>query len=424
VVDTARNPILARLEQAHDTWTAFARDPDARLLIWTADDNEYALLDAFVAQECAAEAATTPDLFVHLQTPFEGARHGCALARELIDQYDELARAGVEGPLWRPPATRASDDDVETLITVLTSFRGHHVPTCGPKLALWLDPRSISAHDAYTLWLQRAALRSDGALRWMIVAEDGSPECALAKVHPREVSVRACDFDLPGALVQLANDGSAEPGARFRGLQAQLAQQLAAGDLRAARELATGASALALAQGWPLLAASTQMMFAASSTAAHEALAAYAEADRLAALHEELPSQPAALARRVRLQLRFGQGAVLLRERVFKLASDIYEQAAQLAEALAEPALAIDALRLASLCHDQVGQTRQAWTLGERALKLACGLDAAALAHSSTPSLAQQMLAFCERHPDYAHYRRPLESRVSRLLGSHWREAN
>jgi hypothetical protein len=176
----ARNPI----ERTHDIWTAFARDDEARLLIWLADEDALGLLDAFVARECDPDAATTPDLFVQLRSPFVGERHGLALIGELVTQYEELARAGLVGPLWRPPVVHAARDDVEALLRVLTSFRAHHVPASSrAKLAVWLDPDSVQARSAYVHWLERALLHSSNAIRLMIAAAPGAPECALARTH-------------------------------------------------------------------------------------------------------------------------------------------------------------------------------------------------------------------------------------------------
>lgn len=176
----ARNPI----ERTHDIWTAFARDDEARLLIWLADEDALGPLDAFVARECDPEAATTPDLFVQLRSPFVGDGHGFALIEELVTQYDELARAGVVGPLWRPPTLQAARDDVAALLRLLTSFHAHHVATASnAKLAVWLDPERVHARDAYVLWLERALRQSSNAIRLMIAAEPGAPECALARAH-------------------------------------------------------------------------------------------------------------------------------------------------------------------------------------------------------------------------------------------------
>lgn len=105
------NPILERIDQIHDVWTAFVQQPASRLLIWLMAENEASLIDAFVGHECDAATAKTPDVFVQLQAPFAGAGYGDALAHELVSNYRELT--DLAEPRWRAPKWSAREDDVQ-----------------------------------------------------------------------------------------------------------------------------------------------------------------------------------------------------------------------------------------------------------------------------------------------------------------------
>lgn len=420
---TETNPIRDRLAQIHDVWTAFVRQPASRLLVWLAAENEASLIDAFVGKECDADSAETPDIFVPLQAPFEGPGYGLALAHELVSNYE---RTDFAGPRWRAPATR--EDDVQALLGVLNSFRAHHVES-EAKLAVWLDPVAVSSHAAFVLWLHRLAVDAPPELRFMVIVDQASSQYAtLSAVAPEQVRVEPCGFELPLALEQLAqNAGRTEPGARFRCLQVQLARHLADGEPTQAAALGAAATELAESQGWPQLAATAQLMVASAHVSAskpHQALRAYAEVDRLGV------ADGSASGSRLRLQARFGQGALLLAENALELAAKAYEAALLLAEQLGDTALAVDACRLASFCRAELGQVDAAWEVGTRGLRLGAGLDENARRVSTTPHLARQLVSFTERHRAYATHRRPLIDRLVKLFGVDWavelsaREAN
>lgn len=227
-----------------------------------------------------------------------------------------------------------------------------------------------------------------------------------------------CNFALPQALEELAqNAGRSEPGARFRCLQMQLAKRLADGQLKEAVALGAAATELAKAHGWPQLAATTQLMLAsayASASMPQPALTAHAEVERLGA------EEGSALGTLLRLQARFGQGALLIAEAAWQLAAVAYEAALSLAEQLGDTSLAIDACRLASFCRAEFGQPDAAWAHGTRGLKLGAGMDESARRNSTVPYLARQLVRFTERHRAYASQRIPLNDQLVKLFGVDW----
>jgi len=428
------SPITARLAQLHEQWRFFTQSKDARVLIWQAADEERALIDAFVAKECEADSADTPDIFLQLSTPFHiDSEHGHALTTELRSVYDEASQLPVaeQSVLWRRPTSRQSTGDVEAFVHALASLRSHLVATDGPStLAVWLMPSEVRSWEGYLLWLHRLAHKVPPNIRVLVVDQKEAPQyAALAKVDPVRVLEKACELSVLAAIEELAAAADRDTaGGAFRALQTECAARLATGNLDAAVRAGTSGSELAKAQGWPHLAAVTSMMLAAAYSAQkkpNEALAAYAAAERLGAereAQESASTQEPAYGTRIRLQARLGQGAVLLSCSAYKYAAVAYEQSAVLAHQLADAPTELDACRLASFCHSELGDAKAAWDLGSRGFQLGVGMDEETRRSSTLPYLAEHLLRLTERHGAYSAHRRPLEKHLANLLGAAWRD--
>lgn len=434
------NPISLRLQELLEQWLAATSLPAVRLLCWIASDDEAHAIDAFVSQECAPDTANLPDLFVQLTTPFLAQPgHGYRLSTELLAQYDEARAEPVQTsaePVQGAWQCGASTDcsDAQTFVRLLESFAAHHLPPgSSGRLAVWLAPSEVSRPDAYMLWLQRVVRLAPAQLCFLAVDALDAPHYApLAEVESERVVRRACQLSLAAASGEALQAAStAGPDARFRAAQAACSESLAAGDAAAADTHARAALALATQQGWPQLAAVVQMMLAASYTAAskpHDALRAYAEAERLGSERERQENDATAtaadgdgverLACMLRLHARLGQGGILLGQRSFNIGAVVYEEAASLARKCADARLELDALRLASLCRAELGEARSAWQLGMQGMQLGIAMDDETRKSSSLPYLADQLVRFTRQHGAYAAHRKPLEAQLDKLLGA------
>jgi hypothetical protein len=422
------------LAQLHEQRRIFTQCKDARLLIWQAADEEHALINAFIAKECEAESADTPDIFLQLSTPFRSdSGHGHALTTELHTLYEEASQLRVadQSVTWRSLPSGRSTDDIEAFVSVLLSLRSHLVAADGPStIAVWLLPNEVGSWGAYLLWLHRLVQKLLPNIRVLVVDHREAPQYApLAKADPLRVREKACDLSVLAAIEELATTaGTDTPGGAYRALQAACAARLAEGDLDGAVRAATSASELAKEQGWPHLAAVTSMMLAAAYGAQkkpNEALAAYAEAELLGVAREAQESASTdepAFGTRIRLQARLGQGAVLLSCGAYKYAAVAYEQSAVLAHQLADAPTELDACRLASLSHSELGDASAAWELGSRGFQLGIGMDEETRRSSTLPYLAEHLLRLTDRHGAYSAHRRPLEAHLTKLLGAAWRD--
>ncbi|HYO56244.1 hypothetical protein [Archangium sp.] len=107
-----KNAVERRLELLHAQWTEFAHLPEARLLRWVVEPDEVRMVEAFLHKEGDERMGECPDLFLHLEEPFdEPARYGYAL-REALVRMEEESRAGLEEEGlggWRCPPVKEGE---------------------------------------------------------------------------------------------------------------------------------------------------------------------------------------------------------------------------------------------------------------------------------------------------------------------------
>lgn len=437
------NAVTTRLDKLHHQWTQFVEDETARLLVWRAADGEQTMIDVFVDQEGDAELATTPDLFLQLRSSFAHERaHGYALAGELVAQYEQLIAEDAElaADAWVAPRLDSSRDDVQLLLRVLASFREHHLRSASSaKLAVWLAPDQVSSPEAYGTWLARLIENGPEQVRFVVVEEQAADRVVRAGARVR---TRACELQMMSALAEVAEQIEEQtPDVQFAKLETQLGKCLERGDLEQAARQAQTAVEFAQAQGWPQLAGIVHMTLAAGYAGQQkttDALASYSEAERCGALAEareaeakrnaatsaeaRAPTAPSA-GQLVRLHAWLGQGALLFMERAYELSAKVYEQAAELATAGAQTSVALAAYRLASRSRSELGEADAAWTLAMRGFQLGLELDGETLRDSTFSDLAEHLLHLTERHAAYGAHRRPIEARLTELLGADWRAA-
>jgi tetratricopeptide (TPR) repeat protein len=370
------DPLQRRLDQLHNQWVTFADDPHARLLVWTTSEDERGMVEAFVARECDARRAATPDLFLQLCTAWTGqSGHGARLCEELNEQ---AAEADVE---WCHAAREGAD--LDALLGALTSLRRR----LGERmLAVWLESSDIDV-DGYLLWLQRLVHAAPEGIRFLVVGEGYR---VLAQAEPQRVHEVECDLDMPGAFEEVADrKGGHTPDDLFLRLQMRLNAQVAACDLEGARRTTERAVALAEEQGCAELGAAVQLILGGAYAGAAnyvEAVAAYREAGRHAAGAKE-----ATTAQRMQLVAGMGCGSVLFGAGAYGPASDCFLRAAALAGDLGDGPSELDGYRLAAACAAELGEREQAWRHGVQGVRAAAKLEPAQREHSTLHALAEQL---------------------------------
>ena len=138
--------------------------PEARVLCWLCEPDEFAMIDAFVATEDEPDIARTEDLFVPLDAPFAAGRYGAALLAEFTEKAAAL-HAGLEDESvkpWEPPAVAPGAQDPQPFLQACQSFIEHY--QLPGLLALYLTPPAeVSDMGALLAWRPSSSTSPEGS---------------------------------------------------------------------------------------------------------------------------------------------------------------------------------------------------------------------------------------------------------------------
>jgi hypothetical protein len=270
----------------------------------------------------------------------------------------------------------------------------HNLPR---HLVLVLRPSSVADHAAYLSWLQRFAAATPANVRAIVVDSQGdNPFGSLAASLPERVLVESAGLEMSAALLELcqrAGGGAdATPGGRFRIEFLRMCQALREGVTPRALALAQSAAATAAATGTDSLVVAVHFTLAAALAGAGQGEAArvrYAQAESCALQADTSEPAERETARRLRLQARLGLGATFIADAQWEQGAAYWETTAQLALADGELAVALDAYRLCSFCHEQRPTPDEAWRTALEGLQLARRLEPPARSVSSFAHLCE-----------------------------------
>jgi tetratricopeptide (TPR) repeat protein len=251
----------------------------------------------------------------------------------------------------------------------------------------------------------------------------------LAEAMPAEVKTIKPDLDMPAAYLDLARgNGKGGSGVSFRLNFVALTQAAANNDLVKVKQHAASALAIAQEHGWPHMQIAVHMALAATQLGArqpNEAIAAYRAAGAIAA---DATGKGDAVALKLLLQTKLGEGAALVSDARHADAAKIYEEAAALAQKSEDHLMAMESWRMAAYCHEQIKETESSFRCGIVALNTAERLDAETRTNSTLPYVGQGLLRLLQ--PKGRLFRRAtredearaehVRSRMARLAGPDW----
>jgi len=420
------NPVMQRLEQLSGQWLEFAERPEARVLCWLVEPDEYAMVNAFVAMEDDDRAGQTEDLFVPLTAPFVAGHYGEVLLREFMDKASSLY-AGLNDasePAWQPPRAGANSPDPLPFLQACQSFIGHY--KLPGLLAIVLTPAEIADYAAYQQWLDivtRTALPKIDKLRLVVLDDKRAPALGLlVQAQPERVMAVAADLDMPAARQEISeNAGNLDrPGGQFRHQFVLMTNALGKQDLATAETHSQAALDITAAQGWHALAVPIHLAMGASLAAAGKVEPAnrrYLGAETSAATGEKAGDP---VCTKLRVQARFCRGSLLIHAAAWQIAATLFTETLPLAQATKDPGMIIDCYRLASFCLEQGKQYQPAWQQGVDGLAFARTVDKAALAATTLPYLGEGLSRLCKQSQLSGSWKR-IEQELVALLGPTWR---
>jgi hypothetical protein len=419
------NPIVRRVAALSDQWSAFMRQPRARVLCWQLTEAETSLFRAFIAQESDERIAEHADLFVTLDTPFsQPAEHGRRLSRALAEGCAqgaaELQQLGLAADWTLPEATRG-EHDVAYLVRACVSFARFY--ELRAPVVLVLEPREVSDPSEYRTWLGELAREAPTEVRALVVDDaEGHWGTGLSADEPRRVmSVRAA-LDVPGALQELSDAAGRldTPGGRFRDLFVRMGNALGANDLERALQLGAAAVAHAREQSAWHLAVPVHLALGSTLVSKgrnQEGLQAYVDAENDAQRGTSHPEEPTRIAcRQLQLQSRLAHGAALIGLTAWPEAAALFESAVPQASEAGDLAVLLDCHRLASFCHEQHSATEQAWQSALSALAVAQQIPARTRGTTSARFVVEALRRLAKHPP--TRLTKQLDQELSQLLGS------
>lgn len=418
-----RNAIARRLDRLNDQWNEFAQYPEARLLRWIVRDDEYRMIEAFIQTEQDDAAGEIPDLFLRFTEPFQDVnQYGSALREGLIAQH-AVARDELEGEddvdmSWEPPAADGRHSLI-AFIEACTTLQAHHAESM-EKLALILTPVTVADDAEWLRWLRAFAEHLPDTVRAAVVDSAEAPVLeALAKELPERVRSVPADLAMPAAIAELARSaGTSGPDGQFRTLFAMLGQALGKGDMDGARRSADGALAVAQENGWTHLVAAVHAALAGGLLGAGlhaEAIRSYGAADRAGA---ELASSGDPTGAKLRLQAGLGACAAMVAAGDHAAAALAYGATAAQARRCEDKLMLLECWRMAAWCHEQNGDTAQAWECGLKALDAGEQLEPPDRAGSTLAYAGDGLLRIAAHSPEHIGI---VENWMMTLLGADWR---
>ncbi|RAQ86317.1 hypothetical protein A4G86_05525 [Burkholderia pseudomallei] len=391
------NPIERRFMDAHSDWMSFAKERDARLMIWQTDETDAELVRLyFQAQEETSCAVRT------MRTGFVNeARYAQALTDELVAFYDSRRNAsnaqGVRAD-WQAPGNTGANP-VLYLLTVADSLMQHH-PDIFPAMVFVLEPVKVCDDAAWSRWLVgllsvvAASPRRGERVRFVVPCTDATPLAALLQRHPDSVRVvhgRYSMASVPREL--LAESGERGPSSEFRRLFVMLTETIEGGSPARLEELRAAALKVAEREQWFDQCVVVHLIAGAAYLKWRDrerAIEAYRSAadSGMRAVEAGHPAGHKLVANGL-----FGEASVHLTHKDFARSAYCYERAAASTSAAQDALMTVEAWRMSAVCWEKAGEREHALEAGFNALDAGLTIDESMRMNSNLRPVVEWMVS-------------------------------
>lgn len=429
--DPKKNPIEQRIDYLSGLWNAFAKDPAPRLLRWRVDDDGVRMVELLIEMQ-NEEAGDLPDLFICFDTPFTDPQsYGFDLLKSLEDQYEEsrkdIADTGAPADWHCPeprtkPKTKTEQDGARAFARACISFMEYHKDNM-LALVLFLAPLEIPSKEEWNHFL--CTLVKCGlprTIRLTVIDHIERPALnELCKQEPELTRTITPELDMPGALEEIADGAQGVgPGNDFRKLFIKLSNLAAKGEVKQTEVLAAKALGIAKKQHWFDLQVAVYMVMGAMQLgkgAPGQALAVYRKAVKTAS---EADQAAHPLGKKLVVQTRFAEAAVLIGQENFNDAASLYESTVPFTRTPGDPLLELEAWRMAAYCHGMTDTPEDAIRCGKLALKAGALLEEALRTNSTLPYAGRHLISLINKYkPDEINEQQVRKQMVA-LVGEDW----
>lgn len=391
------NPVERRLLQIRTLWEGFTGDSDRRLLIWQAPSTGLRLIECFFEAQKHEAAYSTRDLCIILKVPFEHSiQYARGLKRALAEIYaasrDGLVQEGIE-PDWAFEPDQLPDS-AYGFAQALRSFGARHHTHIG-HLAAVLMPPEVESDRAFAGFLSRAlAAGLPERLRLVVTDPAEAPRLnALAASGDPRIAHEVPPLDvLTLAQETFAQEPTNGPGGVFRSMLMSLVTLVEKAPASQVRSKAADAFDFARRHGWNDQQAAVAVLVAGAQlkeSRNDEAIVTYRIA-REAAEGAVAAGHPA--GRRLVLMSVLGEAGAALAAGRPADAGLRYDDAAELALAVPDLLLAIEAQRMGAFCRARGGDRDGAVERGRQALATGQRLRAEVRGMTTLPIAANDLL--------------------------------
>jgi hypothetical protein len=246
---------------------------------------------------------------------------------------------------------------------------------------------------------------------------------ALVEAEPKLVQSVSPELDMPGALEEIADGAQgAGPGNDFRKLFVKLSNLAGKGDEEAANKAAVSALKIAEQEKWYDLEVAVFMVLGGlhlGRSDLNKAMNAYQQAEARAdvAVENDHP-----LGKKLIVQTRFAQAAVLVGQENYAPAASIYEQVAPLTKELEDKFLELEAWRMAAYCHEMREDPAEAWRCGKEAMVVGESMDPEQRANSTLGYMGKRLVNMLAEFQEDKAYEYRVRERMITLIGEDWEQ--
>jgi tetratricopeptide (TPR) repeat protein len=399
---------------------------EIKLCRWLTEQDEIAMIHAFVTVENANEAVT-PDLFIRLHTPFSPSN---TYEQELITELETAWNAyqkeiSPDKPV--SPLVQRKQNNSEYLVLLIEALGAlaDQAPEFEGHFVAFIDPSNISSKSLWRQWIEKA-LQAGIPDRVLLMTIDPLPGALLentAKKFPSLVYTIKPTLDMPGAMRKIAASGDPnEPGVQFRKLFVELSQHVSNGRIPQMRQTGEAALAICIRCGWIYLQVAVYVAMAAgymSKKQNKEALQLYDRA--IAIARNGLKAGDMSSAKSL-VQALFGKASILFGKKDFKAAALLYQEAVAPATDAKDTMQTMEAWRMTGVCLELDNKGNEAWSCYHQGLLIGEQLDQSIRPVSTLPFLGKSLLnlgyALGKKQDELI----PLEQKMVTLCGVNWKE--
>ncbi|RQS23415.1 hypothetical protein [Burkholderia sp. Bp8998] len=391
------NPVERRFMDAHADWMSFAKEQDARLMIWQTDETDADLVHLYfqVQDETSCAVRTMRASFVN------EAGYASALADELIAFYDSRRAAshaqGVRAD-WQAPYDDGNNP-VLYLFAVADSLMQHH-PDIFPAMVFVLEPVKVRDDAAWVRWMDdllsiiAVAPQLAERVRFVVPRIDIAPFSALMQRHRAAVRVVHGKYSMASVPRELlAESGERGPSGEFRRHFVMLTEMIEGGNPSRLEELRAAALKVAEREQWFDQCVVVHLIAGAAYLKWRDrerAIEAYqsAASSGMRAVEAGHPAGHKLVANGL-----FGEASVHLTHKDYAHAAYCYERATASTTAAKDGLMTVEAWRMSAVCWERAGEREHALEAGFNALDAGLMIDEPMRANSNLPMVVEWMVS-------------------------------